>query len=260
MKPLKRQHKSKQSKKIQDNNRKNERGNVLLYIFIAIALLAALSYAVSSGNRGGTAEISSERARLAASEILEYTNNISNAVSQLKLRGCTDVEINFDTPTSATDYSNPNAPVDNSCNIFHITGGGLQYVDPQSIWLDSTSSAEDFYGEYLFTGSSCVDFLGTGSAGCDGDGSDAAELTIIVPFLQLEICQQLNGLSGFEDVTAAPPAEADDAWTATPAFKGSYPAPEQISQGDNQKAGCFAGKSGSTPNGGYHFYKVLMAR
>lgn len=247
------------------NNRKthrhSERGNVLFYILIAVALLAALSYAVSStGQGGGSADISDEKAGLAAAEILEYSNNIASAATQLKLRGCNDTEISFDNAVSATDYSNTNAPGDNTCDIFHVSGGGLQYTEPQAEWLDSDYSAEDFYAENLFTGTACVDFIGTGNNTCSGDGIDAADMILIIPFIREGICQQLNRLTGFADASAPPPTEADDAWGSSPAFQGAYAAPEQISEADNKKSGCFEGASGSRPNGGYHFYKILLAR
>lgn len=240
--------------------RNAERGNVLFYILIAVALLAALSYAVSSTGQGGGTDISDEKAGLAASEILEYSNTISSAATQLKLRGCRDTEISFDNPVSGTDYSNGNAPTDNTCDIFHIAGGGVQYTDPQAGWLDSSFNAADFYAENLFTGTACVDFIGTGGDTCSGDGIDAADLILIIPFVKEEICRQLNDLTGLTDASAAPPVEADNAWGATPAFQGVYAAPEQISPADNQKSGCFGGASGPRPNGGYHFYKVLLAR
>ena len=89
--------------------RAGECGNVLFYILIAVALIAALSYAVTTTSRGGgTADISQEKAGLAASEILEYSNNIASAAAQLNLRGCRDTEISFDNTLSATDYSNTN--------------------------------------------------------------------------------------------------------------------------------------------------------
>lgn len=241
--------------------RQGERGNVLFYILIAVALIAALSYAVSSTGQGsGSADISAERAGLTASEILEYSNTISSATTQLKLRGCRDTEISFDNTVSGTDYSNANAPGDNTCNVFHISGGGVQYTEPETTWLDNDFNAEDFYAENLFTGTACVDFVGSGGTACNTAGVDAAELIVIVPFVREEICQQLNRLTGFADVNAAPPTEANHAWGATPAFQGTYSGPEQLSTADNQKSGCFEGATGSRPNGGYHFFRVLLAR
>jgi hypothetical protein len=83
---------------------------------------------------------------------------------------------------------------------------------------------------------------------------------MVVPFLKEEICRQLNRLSGFADGNAAPPTEANNAWSASPAFQGAYAVPEQISEASNQKSGCFEGASGSRPDGGYHYFKVLLAR
>ena len=52
------------------NGRKHEAGNIFFFILLAIALFAALSYAVSS-NRGGSTNIfTEEQSKLAAQEII----------------------------------------------------------------------------------------------------------------------------------------------------------------------------------------------
>lgn len=60
--------------------RRSERGNILFMILIAVALFAALSYAVTSSSRGGSKGIGEERARLLASRIVQYGTSIEQAV------------------------------------------------------------------------------------------------------------------------------------------------------------------------------------
>ena len=74
----------------------SESGNVLFYILIAVALLAALSYTVAQSTRGNVGQLSAERARLYATEIIENANVMSSAVSQLRLRGVDLDELCFD--------------------------------------------------------------------------------------------------------------------------------------------------------------------
>jgi hypothetical protein len=75
-----------------------ERGNVMFYILIAVALLAALIFAVAQSGRGNIQQVSEEKARLFATEIIQYTGTMANGVAQLRLRGVRDTEISFDNP------------------------------------------------------------------------------------------------------------------------------------------------------------------
>ena len=99
-------------------------GSAFLYIIIAIALLAALSVAVSRGNRGSTSTMSDQQAKLAAQEIIDYGNTVAAAVQKLRLRGCTDTQISFENSAIA-GHVNPNAPADESCHILSPSGGNI---------------------------------------------------------------------------------------------------------------------------------------
>lgn len=103
-----------------------ESGNVLFYILIAVALLAALSFAVAQSGRGSIAQMNEEKSKLLANEIMEYGDIIANAVAQLRLRGCKPTEISFENPEKA-GYANAGAPADKTCNIFDPAGGGVTY-------------------------------------------------------------------------------------------------------------------------------------
>ena len=75
---------------------KEQSGNVIYYVLIAVALLAALSYVVAQSGRGGFSSITKDRAGLIASEILDYSNMIETAMGQLRLRGCGLEEVSFE--------------------------------------------------------------------------------------------------------------------------------------------------------------------
>ena len=66
----------------------NQSGAVIVWIFVAIVLLAALSFAMTQGSRTGTKNLSSQQADLVATEILNYANAVKNAVRQLQINGC----------------------------------------------------------------------------------------------------------------------------------------------------------------------------
>lgn len=243
----------------------NESGNVLIYILIAIALISALSYAVSSSNRGSLAGVDSERTRLQTSEILEYADIVSKAVTQLRLRGCDDTEFSFQNNITATDYTNTGDPTgDDTCHIFHVSGGGIQYRAPDTNWLDSANNAEDFYGELFFTGTSCVADVGPIFANCTTEAPASLELMMVIPFIKEDLCIALNETLGVGTAGAAPPQDSSNAWSASnPEFTGAYTdsiSLLDVGTGDlrGKTSGCFEGAN--VPDGGYHFYKVLLAR
>ena len=63
-------------------------GNVLFIILIAVALFAALSYAVVGSSRNTGGNIDDENTHLIASEILNYVSSVETAFTRLRARGC----------------------------------------------------------------------------------------------------------------------------------------------------------------------------
>lgn len=245
-------------------NRTNESGNVLFYILIAVALIAALSYAVSNSSRGSLSQLDGEKARLAAIEIMEYADVLAKATAQLRLRGCADNELSYENSVTTTDYANTANPTgDNTCHIFHVSGGGVQYRNPDGSWLDNTKNTESFFGEYLFTARTCIPFVGAGELSCQGEGSSSAELIFVAPFIEKEICIEINNRLNIGIADADPPQDAAAAWVSiSPAFKGVFPNGVQLRDPTDEyllgkTSGCF--EADSAPNGGYHFYKVLVS-
>lgn len=245
-------------------NRQGEKGNVLIYILIAVVLIAALSYAVASSNRSSGNGLDTERLRMAATEILEYTNVVSNAVTQLRLRGCTDTQISFENTVSATNYSNGNAPANDSCDVFSVAGGGVHYLAPRPIWLDSTYGSASYYSELFFSGTSCVTDVGPLYGNCTTAAPASLELIMYIPYITRDICIELNRVLKVGPAGNAPPVDSNHAWATTnPNFRGSYTSAISLYDTANgylrgKTAGCFEGQT--TPNGGFHFYKVLIAR
>jgi len=177
-----------------DDDRK-ERGNVFFYILLAVALFAALSYAVSRNNTGSTNIFDEEQAKLAAQEIIEYGNTVANAVQKLRLRGCSDTEISFENDLSSIDYSNTGSPTDESCHIFKSNGGNIAYMSPPEISQTYEDSEgiffQNLYNQYRFTGNGAIENVGT----------DAAELIMFNRMREsypnaILICDYINNIVG----------------------------------------------------------------
>lgn len=227
----------------------SQRGNVLFIILIAIGLLATLSFAVTwSSQSGGSGAVSKEKARLMASEILEYSKIVTNAVTQLRLRGCADSELSF-ANSAVNSYTNNAAPSDNTCHVFNTEGGGVNWGVPQNGVMTVSPSPNDSWNIY---GSNEVEGIGS-----SGGSIENADLILALNGVSLEACKELNGLLKVTGSDAAPP---QDSGINTTRYIGVYGNASVI--GDEsaalsaQKAACFEDTGASK----FIFYKVLIAR
>ena len=236
---------------VKHENRTSESGNVLFYILIAVALLAALSYAVSQSSRGGANQIGEERARILATEIIDYSNILSKAVTQLKLRGVDLDELCFDSPLwGHTDYNYAGCN-DDSNKIFHINGAGVTLKQPEA------ESQENTVGEknWRFTGANEINEIGTTCA-----ADSCADLIMRANFIKEEVCIQINNILGVGTKNANPPIDTDISGTE---FTGNFSYGRTVADeaggaaASGQKAACMY-QTGDNPK--YFFYKVLIAR
>ena len=98
-------------------HRTTESGNVLFLILIAVALFAALSYAVTRSTSGG-GTVDKEQRRIIASEIIQYATEVEQAFKRILLIGGYDyIYAEFKNPNGAGGTDNPNC-VESTCNIF----------------------------------------------------------------------------------------------------------------------------------------------
>ncbi|MCC6597794.1 MAG: hypothetical protein IT559_03300 [Alphaproteobacteria bacterium] len=225
-------------------------GNVLFYILIAVVLLAALSFAVSHSGRGNIQQVSAERARLQAAELLEYANDMAAGVGQLRLRGVAVTALCFDHARwGGADYTH-GACGDVRNRIFDPEGAGLFWKNVPAEALDSTATPDALWHIY---GDNEVQDIGTTA----GDAS-GADLLLVADALTLSVCQSLNGLLGVTDVSDAPPVDTS---YGTGFYVGGFGYSATIGDEDALLAGktaaCFQ-KTANPPK--YVFYKVLQAR
>lgn len=223
-----------------NHKRQTERGNVLFYILIAVALLGALSFAVAQSGRGNVQQLSEERARLLGTEILEYSNLVSNALTQLTLRGCDESELNFDNPV-VSGYTNAAAPTDGSCDIFGTNGGGLSWQEQDPASRDATN---ENFTDYQINATNNIPDL----------RSFSGELIFLAEVNQL-VCTTMNDQLG---VSPADPPNVEAGMSLHTSFKftGSYSQVSNINSYGRELAACFE----HGPSGRHYYYKVLLAR
>lgn len=249
----------------------HENGNALWFILIAVVLLGLLTMVLSRGGSSTEQTGNFEQLRVQSSEILRYARSIEAAIQEMQFRDISENDISFENTVSTTDYTNPNCDTsaDRSypgCMIYDVDGAGLTYKTPSSSWLDSANSSETYYGDWLFTGNTCIPNVGEGTdSDCD-DTTSNMELMIILPFITKNLCKHINSFVDAPTTSANPPVDADDAWTDSSAeFTGTFGAAahdiadDPIADLDNNYTGCFE-SSGTPASGTYHFYHVLKPR
>ena len=234
---------------------KSQAGSALIYIFIAVALLAGLLYAMNQESRVNTNALSEERASIIASEIIEKSNIFALAAHKLLLRGCDETEISFENslhPAAAT-HANANSPIDNSCHVFHPSGGGisLESISLSEDSLDTAWTAESHYGYIIFTNNTCVDGVGTGPP-CTVPGR---ELLVWTSFIKESICEAINKKLGIDSIggedTSAAPFRGD--------FSNGSAKLIDVATVANKPAGCVEDNAGPTL-GSYVYFSTIKAR
>ena len=102
----------------------NERGNALIYVLIAIALFAALSFTLSRQTDTGEAgQISDQKAEILATQIISYAAQAKSAVDQMIFTGARIDDLDFIDPSNVGFNTGTQKAISN--RVFHPEGGGL---------------------------------------------------------------------------------------------------------------------------------------
>lgn len=234
--------------------RHGERGSVLIYIFIAIVVFAALSFAVSRGNREGVATVDRERADLAATQILDYTGMVRRAVQVMKVNGIKDTALCFDhSGWGFNDYDHA-ACATPANQVFNPAGGGASFQKPGEGVLDRAHQTRADWNRWHFTGANRVTGVGQD---CTTNG-DCNELLLVLPYVQQAVCAAINRRLQINDGSAIPEDDPDFD-TATP-FAGAFNAGQALNVAalNGKRSGCFQANT-SPADGSFVFYAVLSA-
>jgi hypothetical protein len=240
---------------------KNERGNVLFMILIAIVLIGALTAAVMNTSQTQNAAIDNETLAVRVSEIQRFAGEIERGVLFISQNGFSENDMRFAHPDAPSDYGDLSGDTTPGRQIFHPSGGGANYKLPPKDVNDG--SPWEFYG---------------GTA-LPSMGSSRADLVAVLPAVTKQVCDKINALNGqpttppndtgaslaggsspgncvsmggvgrFRDAQqfyATPNTTDETTFTQDPETSGVRPAPEACVY-------CAA-------DGKYHFYHVIMAR
>lgn len=243
-------------------------GNVLFLILIAVALFAALSYAVTQSTRGG-GNADSEALGIELAGLTQYGDSISTAILRSKIiNQLEDWEICFHSANWGNNEYLATAPVNvcgnDATNVFSPDGMGVSWQEPNEKILDTSRIGDPRYGEYFFT-----------SRRIQSIGNEAKDDIIMVVFyLTRAACIKINDELGINNPGGEPPSDnVQISGTNTPphnckfgkngsfcAGSGSTNIDGDNDELDGQHSGCFYSTRLFSVPDGYVYYKVLTAR
>jgi hypothetical protein len=241
--------------------RDSQNGSIFFIILLAVAMFAMLTYAVSQGSRGSASALTREQAKTAAQEVISYGNAIQKAVAALRLRGCSDTQLDFTNGGKsmrgnggAYDYTNPNSPDDDSCDVFSMSGGKVTPQLLSSGYVDSGSVNPAFMDVRSFV----VTATRMAELGQDS-GAGGTDLILWLGRLQPEVCMAVNDLLGVSNPSNAPPVDDFDCDSAI--FQGAYTSCSNAVGDIPELTGKSAYCSGYDDSGPmYNYFQVLVVR
>lgn len=233
-------------------------GNALFLILIAVGLFAALSYAVVQSTRSGGSGsgASKEKNRIMATEIMQYSTSVANAVLRLQVANeCTPEMINFENPTNNVRsfqlYENANAPTDKTCNVFDKAGGGIPVQAMPKEALTPCCTGDVQPGEYGYQR-----YSGRGLTLIDNQA--IADLWMFVPSLKKEVCIEINNQLGIENPSGLPPTVAGTCFSTRWQFTGAYGGDGVTWCGLEEKTSACV--LDDNAGGVYYYYHLLSKR
>jgi hypothetical protein len=242
----------------QQQTRTNEQGNVLFLILIAVALFAALSYAVTQSTRSGGGSADRETSILNSAAMTQYPASLRTSLVRMILAGTSVDALEFNPPSEFGSLTS------NAVGVFHPLGGGGVFQSAQSDLM-----ANGNQGTWVFNANFNVPQIGLSSV---GDGND------VIAFLSgvsTSICERIN--TEFNIVTgncvlngniptllsASTAAELDTLMDDSYVF-ATETADSELLEGNDSGGTCIA-YSGQ-PSGCFHdgtenvFYSILLER
>lgn len=227
---------------------KEENGNVLFLILIAVALFAALSYAVTSSTRSSGGDVSSETNLISSAQITQYAASVGPGLIRMIISGISVDEIRFNRPSEFADLTS------DSTGAFHPAGGGLTYVTAPADVMTSGNA-----GEWVFNANMEIPNIGLAGAG----GNDVIAFLIGV---RQSICSRVNEEFGIGTTIPVITTDISGDYSTRMYHDGSvdyvFPTTDQpdIDDGSNsfdgQPFGCFR----NTAAGDFVYYHVVLER
>jgi hypothetical protein len=226
--------------------KQTQKGNVLFLILIAVALFAALSYAVTQSSRSG-GDAGRETNLINSAVLTQFPAAVRTSVLRLVIDGVGVERQQFNGP-EVTGF-------DERLAVFHPNGGGSIFQQaPGDVMADGQPGDWTFNMEFEVTG------LGSSTTGFAGN-----DLIAFLPGITLDVCEKINdegainGIPITADIEASYDVNQIHSYnSATTAGNVDLDGASGTGAGDlhGKAFGCFQNGAG----GEYVFYNVLYER
>lgn len=156
-----------------------QRGNVLFLILIAVALFAALSYAVTQSSRSG-GDASKETNVINTASLTQYPNSVRTSVLRLIIGGIAPEDLYFNSPAQFDPATH--SVFIKSRGVFHPDGGAAPF---QQVPANLTSGGAPI--DWKFT----LDFE-VPELGLSGTGFTGNEMVAFADGITQSVCDRVN--------------------------------------------------------------------
>ncbi len=165
-------------------NLSSAKGNALFLILIAVALFAALSYAVTQSGRGG-GSIQREQTAIQAAQVLQYLQYVKHSHDRLRI-ALSATQVRFSVP-DATEagrvYVGNTFIAGNAVGLYDADGGAMQYQKVPTSWQEQAYAG---YSDALSYNVQALEIAGAEL------GSPAADEYLVMKYLSKGICEEIN--------------------------------------------------------------------
>ncbi len=238
--------------------RRGEQGNVLFLILIAVALFAALSYAVTQSTRSGGGDATKEKSLVSSAALTQYPASIKTAIVRMTVSNGIDVNfLDFDKPAtfSVLDDSAGNKMKKNAV-FYPDPGGGATYSDAPAEVVTTAPAA------WVFNANNEVANIGTTSATAAAT-APTADVIAFLKNMQKSVCDKIHSQLGMGAVATTPAFAVNltnmQSSTISASTGGILATTGVKITGtvfDGQPQGCFY----KDATDGYIYYHVLVER
>lgn len=231
---------------------RGEAGNVLFLILIAVALFAALSYAVTQSTRSGGGDASSETNLVNSAQITQYPAGIKTAITRMIISNSVDpATLEFNPPADFGTLT------DVAYGVFHPSGGGAVYtLAPDSVVESSLNATK----AWVFNSENEIYNIGTDGA----PSASSADIIAFLPGVKAAICASIHTKLGLSTTIPDETGNIDYTSVMDDANPGIGAGGGIIGDSggsilNGQPQGCFIGDNATTPVT-YVYYGVLVER
>jgi len=239
------------------SNRKGESGNVLFLILIAVALFAALSYAVTSSSRSGGGDANDETNLISSSTITQYPASVRTSIIRMQVsKGVSTSELEFNAPSDFANCGTYGSTLGANC-VFHPDGGQATFVPGNADVMAGGTQTD-----WVFNSENEISLVGR-TAGSNAATANTADVVAFLVDIREGVCERINeelGIVGIPVETTAitvtnTMVNTDGSTAPGIAAAGAGPTiGGDITALDGQAFGCF--RNGAT--GPYVYYHVLL--